>query len=187
MAGELYGAFFKSVVNALLMSDVLFPDIRARIDSMDDDGWYSWDEYCAIVNRIADTLQPLSMRKCGVNLMVQSAEFYYSMGYHKMADHMHRFSEGFNNSVRNAPAQDRVEVLETGPQSVKLIFGAIQPRYLCEGYIRGGAKIYNARILALDYERVNLDGHDYHQFSVRWRDLEPSSESLNVAADSERD
>lgn len=169
MAGYIYGRFFKSVVNALLMADVLMPDVKARIDTMDDDTWYPWDEYTEIVGHIASILTPITLRKCGINLMKQNKEFYNSIGFTKMIHQMGGFEEGFNTSVKDAPPEDRVKVLESGDDYAMLRFGTVQPAALIEGYIRGSAIIYNAIITQLDHElRRSSEGHEYHHFSVRW-------------------
>ncbi len=171
MSAMIYGRFFKSVVNALLMADVLMPDIKRRIDEMDDDTWYPWEEYTEMVGHIASILSPLTLRKCGINLMKQNKEFYNSIGFTKMIHQMAGFEAGFNSSVKDAPEHDRVKVISSTSNSAVLRFGAVQPAALIEGYIRGSAIIYDATITQLDHAlNRSPDGHEYHQFTVAWVD-----------------
>jgi hypothetical protein len=169
MSASVYGRFFKSIVNALLMADVLMPDIKRRIDAMEDDTWYPWDEYIEVVSHIAAVLSPLTLRKCGINLMKQNKEFYNSIGFTKMIHQMAGFEEGFNASVKDAPAHDRVKVLESDDGHAVLRFGSAQPAALIEGYLRGSALIYDATITQLEHTLLSSpDGYTYHQFVVRW-------------------
>lgn len=169
MAGNLYGFFFKSVVNSLLMANVLFPDIKQRIAEMQDDKLYPWDEYTGIVNRIAERMSPATLRKCGMNLMRESEAFYRSNGYSSMNDMMSGFDKGFKSSVLGAPAHDGVEVLEFKPGHARLRFGVIQPKALSEGYILGSAEIFSAIIESLQCTDETIQGHGYYTFDVRWR------------------
>ena len=167
----IYGRFFKSVINALLMADILMPEVKKRIDQMDDDTWYPWDEYIETINHIAAMLTPLTLRKCGINLMKENKEFYNSIGFTKMIHQMGGFEDGFNSSVRDAPEFDAVKVIESGDDYATLRFGAVQPAGLIEGYIRGSAIIYDATITELRHElKTAPDGRQYHLFNVRWFD-----------------
>ncbi len=169
MSGKLIGAFFKSVVNAMLMAEILVPEVKARVAEMEDDQWYPWEEYTQMVNLMASKLSALTLRKCGINLMRASAEFYRSRGFEKMDHQMARFDEGFNASVVGAPPEDGVEVVEFRPGFAVLRFGKIQPAALIEGYIRGSALIYGATITRLDHELLtDEDGHESHFFSTEW-------------------
>jgi hypothetical protein len=170
MAGSLYGFFFKSVVNSMLLGSVLFPDIKQRISEMQDDKLYSWDEYTAIVQRIAEKMSPATLRKCGMNLMRSSKEFYQKNGYRTMDDMMSKFDKGFKSSVVGAPPQDGVEVMRFEPGKVKLRFGAIQPKALSEGYILGAAEIFDANIESMVCTDVEFGGYKFHVFEVSWRD-----------------
>jgi hypothetical protein len=171
MPGELSGGFFKPVVSALLMAEVLFPEIKKRIDAMDVSAWYPWDEYIEVVNTIAAKLSDASLVKCGVNSVRHNKPFYEANGFHSMGDMMSMFGHAFNAAVRDAPDNERAHVLESSPNHVVLRFGIVQPRGLCEGYIRGNAIAFDATIDALTYSAVEDEaGYRYHQFNVRWRE-----------------
>lgn len=169
MSGQLYGFFFKSVVNSLLMGNVLFPEIKRRIDAMKDDAMYPWEDYTTIVNKLAVRLGPFTLRKCGIALMKESEAFYRSNGFLSMDDMMSRFDRGFKSSVIGAPAHDGVDVVRFSPGSVALRFGAIQPKALSEGYIYGSAEIFNATITKIQCDDKVIDGHEFYEFSVEWR------------------
>lgn len=170
MPGQLSGGFFKPVVSALLMSEVLFPDIKRRIDAMDMSEWYPWDEYVQVVNTIATKLSDASLVKCGVNSVRHNKPFYEANGFHSMNDMMSMFGNAFNAAVRDAPTHERAHVIQYEPNHVVLRFGDVQPRGLCEGYIRGNAIAFDATIDSLTSSSVVIDGHRYHQFDVRWRE-----------------
>ena len=180
MAGRLIGAFFKSVVNAMLMADILVPEVKARVSQMKDDEWYPWDEYTQMVNLLASKLSPMTLRKCGINLMRASEAFYRSQGFQKMDHQMARFDEGFKASVVDAPPEDGVEVVEFRPGYATLRFGKIQPAALIEGYIRGSALIYGATITRLHHEvRRDDDGHESHFFETEWFNKPVASAPVN--------
>jgi len=171
MPGKLIGAFFKSVVNAMLMADILVPEVKARVAAMKDDEWYPWDDYTEMVNSLASKLSPMTLRKCGINLMRASEAFYRSHGFEKMDHQMARFDEGFKASVVDAPPEDGVEVVEFRPGFAVLRFGKVQPAALIEGYIRGSALIYGATITRLEHQLLaDDDGHECHFFSTEWFD-----------------
>lgn len=168
MDGELRGAFFKSVVNALLMGEVLVPEYVQRVEAMADDGWYPWSEYLEIVGTLSRKMSDATLKKCGMQLMLDGEEFYRSIGFESMSDQMHGFEAGFNASVRNAPEAHRVKVLESDPGHARLRFGAVQPRGLIEGYFIGAAKIYGVSLVQLDHELLAEGEAVYHVFDVRW-------------------
>lgn len=170
MPGELSGGFFKPVVSALLMSEVLFPELKKRVDAMDLNEWYSWDEYIQMVNMIAAKLSQASLVKCGVNSVRHNKPVYEANGFHSMGDMMSMFGGAFNAVVRDAPMHERAHVHLYEPNHVILRFGTVQPAGLCEGYIRGNAIAFGATIDHLTYAQVEADGHPYHQFDVRWRE-----------------
>ena len=137
MPGKLIGAFFKSVVNAMLMADILVPEVKARVAAMKDDEWYPWDDYTEMVNSLASKLSPMTLRKCGINLMRASEAFYRSHGFEKMDHQMARFDEGFKASVVDAPPRTASRLSSSAPVSPSSASARSNPRPSSRGTSAG--------------------------------------------------
>ncbi len=168
MSGELYGAFFKSILSRMLSSELLFPEYHARVAEMQDDVWYPWSEYKEMVNAIAGKLRPFAVRAVGSGLMRDSKPIFEGQGFESADDIFSRWELLMTANVRGIPPEDGAYIVLYEPGHLVIDYSTVQPAALCEGYLRGAAQIFGSAVTSLETEEVERDGHPFMRFDLRW-------------------
>lgn len=166
MPGQLQGIFFKSVINSLLTGQILFPDIKERVDAMDPQIWYPWDDYKRMVNAIAERMPPLVVENIGMELITQSKEVFFAQGFTTPAAIFRDYRKVFDLNVRGAPLDEGAWTESFSSGHAVICQGAVQPKPLIHGYFRGFIQMMRCSVVAIETEER---GGSYRT-SLRWRE-----------------
>ena len=169
MSGQIQGAFFKVLLSRLLAGDLLFPELHARVTAMDEDAWYPWPDFTEMVNRVAGKLRSYAVRSVGAGLMEDSKPVFASQGFTSTDIMYARWEELMSANVRDLPPEDGAYVVSFEPGRLVIDYSAVQPAALCEGYLRGAARIFGSTIRSFEQEDVQRDGHPFTRFTVVYR------------------
>lgn len=161
MTGQLLGVFVKNVINSLLAGQLLFPEFKARVDEMEDNQWYDWDEYVEMVQTIQTKLAPVVMTKIGTEIIYSGKQQFYDLGYNTIDDILQNYTTFFAQVVKDLPDEQNAKLVSFEPGHCVMTYGKDQPQALLEGIIKGLFKSYDARPLKID-----ISDNDVHSFKV---------------------
>ncbi len=165
LPGKLYGQFFKFVVNSLLSAEVIFPEYKEKVDQMDGNKWYSWDEYCEIVTAISNRLGDIVTKSVGTKIVTKSKESFQAQGYSSADSILKDYGKFFGAFVKDTPPRDPPRTIEYEEGHAIIEAGKIQPSSLIEGYLTGIIRMFGNNLKSMKAETVG----DVHRFEMAWK------------------
>jgi hypothetical protein len=164
MSGSLPGVYFKLVIGNLLSAQLMFPEYKQRIDSMEPQKAYPWDEYTKMMRDIAAKLPPTTIVLIGKKIVRESKGHFMSQGFGSAESILKDWGKLFSANIEGAPENDKVTTTEFAPGSVILKAGAAQPAKLVEGYMRGVVEMFGGQVSLFETKTLP----EYAILKMRW-------------------
>ncbi len=166
---QIQGIFFKNVIGGMLNSTELFPEYKAKVDAMDEEEWYDWDEFCAMTREIGAKLVPILMQKLGRSVVSGAKELFASQGLDSAEKILNNLNTLFMGSVRGAPNWQRFDTESYEEGKAVCITTVPQPISLVEGYLQGYIGMYGHLVTSLKTVEVSGKEHPTHQITITWQ------------------
>lgn len=168
MPGQLPGMYFKLVIGNLLSAQLMFPEIRKRVEEMKPDQLQPWDEYTGMMQKLAASMPAATMVQVGKKIVRDSKAFFMSQGFDSAEKILADWGSLFTANITGAPARDLVKTLVYEPKDAVLLSGLVQPAALVEGYMRGVVEMFGHRVTFFESGQVSQGGVDYNKLRIRW-------------------
>ncbi|MFP2928491.1 hypothetical protein ACLESO_25515 [Pyxidicoccus sp. 3LG] len=139
MAGRILGAYVKAVMGSMLSSlaTLMFPQHRKRIEEMEDDAWYSMDEFVAMNHDLHAKLGDATMTALGQAAITRTFHLTRAAGFDTLEKVFKDFSAMSQNVVRDSPDRHTVRTVTFTQDTLVLESESRLPDSLMMGYFRG--------------------------------------------------
>ena len=168
MPGQLPGMYFKLVIGNLLSAQLMFPEIKKRVEEMPADKLQPWDEYTGMMQKLAAAMPGATMVQVGKKIVRDSKAFFMSQGFDSADKILSDWGKLFTANIHGAPARDLVKTLSYEPKDAVLLGGLVQPAALVEGYMRGVVEMFGHRVTHFESAQVSHGGGEYNKLRIRW-------------------
>ena len=138
-AGLILGAYFKAVMGSLLGASaaLLFPQHRKRIAEMQDDAWYSMDEYAQMANDLHAKLGDVTMAAIAQASVQKTFKYTHAAGFDTLEKVFGNFDALSRDVVRDRPANESFVTVSLTKSSVVMECGKRGPPAMFLGVFRG--------------------------------------------------
>jgi hypothetical protein len=168
MPGQLPGMYFKLVIGNLLSAQLMFPELQKRIDEMKPEQLHPWDEYTAMMQKLASAMPPATIVQVGKKIVRDSKAYFMSQGFDSTEKILSDWGKLFAANIVGAPPRDMVKTLTYEPNDAVLLAGMAQPASLVEGYMRGVVEMFGYRVSHFEATKVAQGGAEYNKLRIRW-------------------
>ncbi|MFW2387648.1 MAG: hypothetical protein ACN4G0_04895 [Polyangiales bacterium] len=151
---ELQGIFFKNVIGGMLFATSLFPEFSRRVQEMNDESWYDWDEFCYMSNRIGERLSPKVLHTLGRKVVHGAKDHFAAQGLNSTENILRQLDTLFMANIRNAPDWQHFRTESYAPGCAVCVSTVPQPLHLIEGYLAGYVTMYGHKVTSLSSERI---------------------------------
>jgi hypothetical protein len=160
--------YFKLVIGNLLSAQLMFPEIRKRVEEMPADQLQPWDEYTGMMQKLAASMPAATMVQVGKKIVRDSKAYFMSQGFDSTAKILGDWGSLFTANISGAPARDLVKTLAYEPKDAVLLSGIVQPAALVEGYMRGVVEMFGHRVTFFEGSQVSQGGAEFNKLRIRW-------------------
>jgi len=164
MGGEILGSFYKIVMNSMLIADLSFPDLSARVKQLNDDQWYSHDEYIQMLQTVAIKVTPLMLKNMGKKLLTAIKPRLVAEGFASTESIMQDVWKPFHSQVRNVAVGAYMKTLEYSKGKATIGMNNEQPPAYTEGLLRGAVSAYGNTLRNISSK---VEG-DWTIFTIEW-------------------
>jgi hypothetical protein len=176
MAGMVLGRYFKLVVTPLLHAGrgCGEPDagelesLEARIEALDDELEYPWDEFATTVAQAADRVSERELIAIGERIVRASKSAFERWGFDSAEAMLTDLDAPFGAMILDPPEHERLTTAKYEPGYAVFRVGVTHPGALLQGYLRGIVEIHGSTVHALACHLVHMDGQAYHLLELRW-------------------
>ncbi len=165
MEGELNGLYFKSVMNAMITSEISFPELSKKVAELDVKKWYPLQMFSDMLYEVAKKMPPVVMVKIGKEIIAAAHDTLLKFGFdtiEKLTNDISSTLAGIVRKVRLTKVQKTISII---PNKSIFAYSTIFPEPYCEGLIRGIAQIY--KVFITKFEVTETGG--YHVFTIEVR------------------
>lgn len=166
---ELQGIFFKNVIGGMLFATSLFPEFSRRVQEMNDESWYDWDEFCDMSRRIGERLSPKVLHTLGRKVVHGAKDHFAAQGLNSTENILRQLDTLFMANIRNAPDWQHFRTESYEPGRAVCVSTVPQPVPLIEGYLAGYATMYGHKVTSLSTERIE-DRPVTHRITITWEE-----------------
>lgn len=168
-SGQILGIHFKSAIGSMLMTQMLFPEVKQTVDAMDDHGWYPWDLYVDLTRKVAAELPVETVVAVGKKNIVKAKQHFIDQRFDSTEKILKDWASIYNQNLRDTPKEDLIRTIEFEPGRVVIEAGNAHVPQLVEGYMRGFVEIFGNVVTTFVARPTRRDGHGYHLFEMSWR------------------
>lgn len=169
MAAEVPGSAFKFVIGSLLGAELLFPDLRDRVATMDDNTWYSWADYVAATQEVAAMLDHQTVVTIGSQIMMAARSLLEAQGFATPTALLSDWQRVMEANIRGLTPQQQATTLRADATTAVIDYGTELPAALIEGYLRGAVLAFGRRVQGFSAHLVQFDGVERLRCVVQWR------------------
>lgn len=166
---ELQGIFFKNVIGGMLFATSIFPEFKSRVEEMDDEAWYDWDEFCSMARRIGDRLSPKVMRTLGRKVVLGAKDHFAVQGLDSTGNILRQLDTLFRTNIRGAPDWQRFKTESFEVGRAVCVSTVPQPIALIEGYLQGYVTMYGHAVISLHTEQIEK-APPTHRITISWEE-----------------
>jgi hypothetical protein len=160
--------YFKLVIGNLLSAQLMFPEMRAKVDAMAPEAMHPWDEYTSMMRELAEALPATTLLQVGKKIVRESKGHFMSQGFGSADAILSDWAKLFEANIHGAPPRDLVRTVEHAPGMAVLLAGAAQPAALVEGYMRGVVEMFGHQVQELKVRAVKRRADSYNELRIRW-------------------
>lgn len=168
MPGQIPGLYFKAVMSSMLTSSALFPAHKQRIEAMNADALYAWDDYLSLLREIDAKLPANVVVGIGRKVMQQTKRVLEQQGFGSLDAIMRDWAKTFTANVQGAPSHDVMRTESYSPGHAVLLAGAAQPVAVIEGYARGAVEMFGRWVASVEATQVRSGAHEFHRIAISW-------------------
>jgi len=166
---ELQGIFFKNVIGGMLFATSIFPEFKKRVEEMDDEAWYDWDEFCYMARRIGERLSPKVMRTLGRKVVHGAKDHFAAQGLDSTENILKQLDTLFMANIRGAPDWQRFKTESFEEAQAVCVSTVPQPIALIEGYLQGYVTMYGHVVTSLRTEQIEKIPTT-HRITITWKE-----------------
>ncbi len=168
-SGQILGIHFKSAIGSMLMTQMLFPEVKETVNAMNEQGWYPWDLYVELTRKIAAELPRETVVSVGKRNIVKAKQHFIDQRFDSTEKILKDWAGIYNQNLRGTPKEDLIRTVEFEPGRVVIEAGNAHVPQLVEGYMRGFVEIFGNVVSEFSARSVHREGHGYHHFTMSWR------------------
>lgn len=168
MTAQVLGSGFKFVVQSLLGAELLFPDLRARVEAMDDHAWYDWSDYVETTRTLAALLDRPTVVRIGSEIMLAAREHLIAQGFSSPESLLSVWEQVVAANVRGQSPAQQAHTLHAHEGEAVVEYGDELPAALIEGYLRGAVLAFGRRVQSCMVQPVVQDGVPRLRCTIRW-------------------
>jgi len=164
MVGEIRGSFYKIVMNTILTADLAFPDLSARVKLLNDNTWYSHDEYLKMLQTVGSKVSQLILKNIGRKLLITIKPRLMTDGFLSTESILQDVWKPFNAQVRNIPIGAYMKTIEYHKGKAIVGMQNDQPPAYTEGLLVGSVTAYGNTVRKITSK---VEG-DWTIFTIEW-------------------
>jgi hypothetical protein len=175
MAGMVLGRYFKLVVTPLLHANQPgereasgLAKLEAKVDIIDDEREYSWDEFATTVAQAANGVSESELIAIGERIIRASRLEFERWGFDSAESMLTDLDAPFGAMILDPPEHERLTTAKYEPGYAVFRVGVAHPGALLQGYLRGIVEVHGGTVQALARHLVHMDGQAYHLIELRW-------------------
>lgn len=169
MSAEVLGSGFKFVVNSLLGAELLFPELRLRVEQMDDNAWYDWAEYVQTTRQLAGMLDRSTVVRIGSEIMLAARDHLIAQGFDSPQALLSVWEQVVQANVRGQSPAQEARTLRADAGEAVIEYGDELPPALIEGFLRGAVLAFDRRVERCTVEPVRVEDVPRLRCTIRWR------------------
>ena len=148
--GEILGIHVRSVIRALPAERVELREYQSIAESIDPTGWYDWSSYLEMIHGISARVPSEVLVQAGKTIVHRAKQHFADQGYDSL-EKLYRDAELiYNANSRNMLAEDIIRAIEFEPGRVLVEASETHVPELMEGYMRGAAEAYDAKVTSFN-------------------------------------
>lgn len=168
MAGMVLGRSFKQVLSPLLRAGVGLAALESAVDELEDEADYPWEEFTTAVAEAAQTVSAESLVEIGKTIISGSKAEFERWGFDSAEAVLTDLDAPFGAKFIDPPEHERLTTAKYEPGYALFRVGAVHPRELIEGYLRGIVEAYGGEVKDYACHHVIMNGQPYHLMELRW-------------------
>lgn len=169
MRQEVLGSAFKFVIENLLGIELLFPELRQRIASMQDTLWYDWADYVQATQQVAALLDHATVVTIGQDIMLTALPLLKAQGFTAPEALLGDWLAVFQANVRGLLPQQLPRTIEAQPGMAAIDYSTELPAALVEGYLRGAVLMFDGRVESYRAVATTVQGEQRLICHITWR------------------
>lgn len=162
------GRYFKLVVTPLLRAGPGSSELETRLDSLDDEQEYAWDEFAMTVDRVANRVGERELAAIGERIIRASKAEFERWGFDSAESMLTDLDAPFGAMILDPPEHERLTTAKYEPGYAVFRAGVAHPGALLQGYLRGIVEVHGGTVHTIAHHLVHMDGQAYHLLELRW-------------------
>lgn len=164
MKGEIHGSYFKSVMNAMLTADFIFPELSKKVSDLNEREWYPLQTFSDMLYKVAEKMPAIVMTKIGKNIILAAQDTLLQFGFNSVEKITRDISITLTGIVRKVEFSNVMKTISSSSNNAIFAYSKIMPAAYCEGLIRGTTQIYKKIITKFEISEDDL----YYIYTVEW-------------------
>jgi hypothetical protein len=169
MAGMVLGRYFKQVVTPLLHAGTGSKQLEARLETLDDEGEYEWEEFAAALSAASARVSHRDLVAIGKRIITAAKPEFERWGFDSAEAILTDLDAPFGASIIDPPEHQRLLTAKYEPGYAVFRVGVGHPAALVEGYLRGIVEAHGGTVNELSCHYVRMDDQPFHLLELRWR------------------
>ncbi|MBZ0122191.1 MAG: hypothetical protein K8H88_34675 [Sandaracinaceae bacterium] len=162
------GAQFKRVLGSLLTASVRYPDLKQRIDAMDEQQRYPFDELLAVLTRIHEDLPNGAVSRIGARLYEQSRPLLEQRGIRTPDEVLRDVALAFSAIAEGVPAHDGIVTERHELGRAVVVASAALPLPLVEGYLRAVVTLAGSFVREIGFFPLVREGRRFRRIEITY-------------------